>query len=58
MGNQLEINDRYLQKDESIDVSYSILIVGQEEKPDVFQKIATLLNVQLGTEGSGYFRFI
>jgi class 3 adenylate cyclase len=48
----LEINDRYLQKDESIDVSYSILIVGQEERPDMFQKIATLLNVQLGTEGS------
>ena len=51
------IHDHDLQKDESIDVSYSILIVGQEQKPHILQKIATLVNVQLGAEGNGILPF-
>ena len=47
----LEIHDHDLQKDESIEVSYSILIVGQEQKPDdILEQIATLVNVQLAVE--------
>jgi len=49
-----EIHNHDLQKDESIEVSYSILIVGQEQKPDdILQKIAALVNVQLGSEDNG-----
>ena len=46
----LEIHDHDLQKDESIEVSYNILIVGQEQKPDdILQQIVTLVNVQLAS---------
>jgi hypothetical protein len=55
----LEIDDHDLQQDESIEVSYSILIVGQEQKPDdILQQIATLVNVQLAAEASGILPFI
>jgi hypothetical protein len=44
--------------DESIEVSYSILVVGEEGKPDdILQKIATLVNVQLGAQDSGALPF-
>ncbi|HEY6534790.1 MAG TPA: hypothetical protein VIY08_03130, partial [Candidatus Nitrosocosmicus sp.] len=37
--------------DESIEVSYSILVVEEWETPDdILQKIATLVNVQLGAQ--------
>ena len=53
----LEIGDHDLQKgkDESIEISYSILMVdkhGLQNPDDIFQKIATLVNVQLAAEGS------
>jgi hypothetical protein len=55
---QVQIHNHDLQKDESIEVSYSILIVGQEQKPDdILQKIATLVNVQLGAEDNGILSF-
>jgi hypothetical protein len=42
----LEINHHNFQKDESIEVSYSVLIVGEEQKhDDILQKVVTLVNV-------------
>ncbi len=44
--------------DESIEVSYSILVVEEWETPDdILQKIATLVNVQLGAQDSGALPF-
>ena len=43
---------------ESIEVSYGILELGEEEKPDdILEKIATLINVQLGAQDSGAIPF-
>jgi hypothetical protein len=59
---QLEIDDHDLQKgkEESIEVSYSILNVEQygQENPDLLQKIATIVNVQLAMEGSETLPFV
>ncbi len=54
----LEIDDHDLQQDESIEVSYSILMVDPDQKPDdILRKIATLVNVQLAAEANGSLPF-
>jgi hypothetical protein len=54
----VEINHHNLRKDETNEVSYSVLIVGDEQKHgDILQKVATLVNVQLAAEGSEILPF-
>jgi hypothetical protein len=59
----LEMGDHDLQKgkDESIEVSYSILMIdkhGLQNPSDIFQNIATLVNVQLAAEASESLPFV
>ena len=54
-------NDLRKIKDESIEVSYSVLIVDKhrlQDPNDISQKIATIVNVQLATERSESLPFV
>src|SRR5690242_669208 len=54
-------NDLRKIKDESIEVSYNVLMVdkcGLQNPNDILQKIATIINVQLTTEGSEILPFV
>jgi hypothetical protein len=56
MGHQAKANLEIFN--ESIEVSYGILEVGEEETPDdILEKIATLINVQLGAQDNGAIPF-
>jgi hypothetical protein len=56
MGHQAKANLEIFN--ESIEVSYGILEVGEEENSDdILEKIATLINVQLGAPDSGAIPF-
>ena len=58
IASYLEINHHILRKDETHEVSYSVLIVGEMQKhDDILQKVATLVNVQLAAEGSEILPF-
>lgn len=55
-----EINEHELQKgkDDAIEVSYSVVLIDQNNIDDVLQRIATIINVQLESEAGERLPFV